>query len=36
MTVGELDERMGAHEYTDWMQYFEWREWLRANPDQTL
>lgn len=28
-----MEERMSSKEFTDWLQFFEWREYYRQNPD---
>lgn len=30
-TVGELEDRMSSKEFTEWLQFFEWRKWYLDN-----
>jgi hypothetical protein len=34
-TVEEMEARMSSAEFTDWLQFFEWREWYRENEQRT-
>lgn len=34
MTVDELNARMSSQEFTDWLQFFEWRQHLREEQQQ--